>query len=58
MEFPGGYISELAASITAEMIYVQCNVNGNEFLLFKEYVDHKKTCLALSVEDQKIVVKG
>ena len=56
VEFPGGDITELAANIIAELMYVQCDVDGNEYLLLELIVDHRKD-LALSVEDQKVVVK-
>ena len=57
-EFPGGEITELAANIIAELIYAQCDVNENEYLLIEVFVDHSKNGSALSVEDQKAVIKG
>ena len=32
VEFSGGEITEVAASIIAESIYAQCDINGNEYL--------------------------
>ena len=58
MEFSGREISKLAANIVAESMYVQCNVNGNKYLLLEAFVDHRINNSALSVEDQKVVIKG
>ena len=58
VKFPGGEITELAVNIIAELMYVQCNVDGNEYLLFEAFINHRKNGLALSVEDQIIVVNG
>ena len=38
-------------------MYMQCDVNGNEYLLLDAFVDNGKNGSALSEEDQKIVVK-
>ena len=57
VEFPGGKITELAASILAESMYVQCDVDRNEYLLLMSLIDNRNDT-ALGVEDQKVVVKG
>ena len=57
VEFPRGEITELAANIIEELMYVQCDVNGNEYLLMEAFINHRKNSSALHVEDQKIVVK-
>ena len=48
VEFPGGEMTELAANIIAESIYVQCDA-------FKNY---RKKGSAFSVEDQMVVING
>ena len=53
VDLPGGEITELAANITAESMYAQCDVDRNEYLLFESFIDHKKLDLALGVVDQK-----
>ena len=58
VEFPGGQVTELAANIIAESMYAQCGVGRNEYLLLEAFIDHIKDGSALSVEDQKKVVKG
>ena len=54
----GGGITELAANIIAESVYAQCDVDGNEYLLLEALVSHRKNDSALTVEVQKIVVRG
>ena len=57
VEFPGGEITVFAAYIIVTLIYAQCNVDGNEYLLSDTFVDHRKNNSALSLEDQKVVVR-
>ena len=58
VEFPGREMTELAANVIAESMYTQCDVDRNEYLLLEAFIDKKNYGLALSVEDQKIVIKG
>ena len=58
VEFPGGEMTELAANIIAESMYTQCDVDGNEYLLLEAFINHRKDGSALSVEEQKVVIKG
>ena len=51
-------MTELAANIIAESMYAQYDVNGNEFLLLEAWINHKKNDSAVSVGDQKVVIKG
>ena len=51
-------MNELVATIIAESMYAQCDVNWNEYLLLKAFIDHRKNDSALSVEDQKVIIKG
>ena len=57
VEFPGGEITELVV-IIAESMYAQCDANGNEYLLLESFINHRKNGPALSIEDQKVVIKG
>ena len=50
-------MTELAANIIAELMYAQCDVNGNEYLLLETFANHRKNGSALGVEDQKVVIK-
>ena len=40
VEFPDGYESAYAANLIAQNMYTQCDINGNQFLIFKAIVDH------------------
>ena len=51
-------MTKLAANIIAELIYGPCDVGGNKYLLSEVFVSHKKNVSALSVEDQKVVVRA
>ena len=39
-------------------MYAQCSVNENENLLLEALIDHQKNGGVLSVEEQKVVIKG
>ena len=58
VEFSEGDITELVTNIIAESMYAQCNSNGSEYLLLEAFVYHRKNGSALSVENQRRVVKG
>ena len=58
MEFPESEVTELAANIIAELMYAQCDANDNQYLLLEAFVDHRKNSSDLSVEDQKLIIKG
>ena len=51
-------MTELVANIISESMYAQCDVNGNGYLLLEAFINHQKNGPALSVEDQKVVIKG
>ena len=53
-----GQITELAGNIISESIHAHCDVDRNEYLLLEAFIDHRKDGSALSVKDQKLVVKG
>ena len=58
VEFPKREMTELASNIIAKSTYAQCDVDGNEYLLLEAFVNHRKNGSALSIEGQKMVVKG
>ena len=58
VEFANGEVTELAANIIAETMFAQCDDDGNEYVLLDSLVDYRKNENALSLEDQKIVVRG
>ena len=45
-------MTELTGNIIAKLMYAQCVVNSNDYLLMKAFIDHRKNGSALSVEDQ------
>ena len=58
VESDDGQVTEVTANIIAESMYSQCNPDGNQYVLVNATVDFCKNNMALSIEDQKIVVKG
>ena len=52
-----GEMTELVVNIIAESMYSQCDVNGNEYLLLKAFIDDRKNGSALNVHDQKVVIE-
>jgi hypothetical protein len=58
VEFPGGEIAELIANAIAEVMYAQCNVDGNKYILFDCIVDHKKNNKALTSKTQPMSHNG
>ena len=48
----------MAANIIADLMYAQCDVVRNEYLLFQVFIDHRKNGSVLGVEDQKVIVRG
>ena len=58
VEFDDGQVTELTANVIAESMYSQCDPDGNQYVLLNAIVDFCKNNTALSIEDQKIVVKG
>ena len=58
VEVSGGEITELEANIIANSMYAQCFVDRNKYPLLEVLMEHRKNDLYLSVEHQKVVVKG
>ena len=58
VEFADGEVTELTANIIAELMYAQCNADGNEYLLLDTLVDYCKDNKLISLTDQQISVQG
>ena len=58
VQFADGEVTELTANVIAEAMFAQCDEDGNEYVLFDSFVDFQKDGTALSMADQKVVVKG
>ena len=52
VEFIDGTTERYSANIVAENIYSQCDLEGNQYLVLKEIVDHKSDESALRVNDR------
>lgn len=55
VEFDDGEVTELAANVIAETMWAQCDPDGNQYVLLKYLVDHRKNDNALSLSDQDCV---
>ena len=58
VQFKDGEVTELTTNAIAESMYAQCDPDGNQYVLLDDIIDFRKTNPALSIEDQKISVKG
>ena len=56
VEFARGEVTELTANVVAELIYIQCNLEGNEYLLLDVLVGYQKENKAISLSDQQTTV--
>jgi hypothetical protein len=56
VKYPDGDVAEYAANVIAENMYSQCDSEGNQFLLMKAIVDHRKDGHALEKADMWIQV--
>jgi hypothetical protein len=55
VEFEDGNEAELNANLIAEAMYVQCDPNGNQYVLLDSLVDHRCLDMAIQPADQKVV---
>jgi hypothetical protein len=46
--------TKLTANMIAESLYLQCDPNGNQYVLLEEIVDHQCLPAAVKLPDQKI----
>ncbi len=58
VEFPDGEVTLLMANAIAQAMYVQCNVDGNEYLLLDSFVDVQKDHTTISLDKQKSIYNG
>ena len=56
VEFEDGIMSTYSANVIAEIMYYQCDEEGQQYLLFGSILDHKTDGHALSVADQDVVL--
>ncbi len=52
-EFPNEEVTPLIANAIAQAMYAQCDVDGNEYLLFKCFVDIQSDHTAISLDEQR-----
>jgi hypothetical protein len=55
VDFDDGNQTELAANVIAESLYLQCDPDGNQYVLLEEIVNHQHLPAAVKLSDQKIV---
>ena len=53
--FPDGAVCQYAENIIAEIMYSQVDSNGHHNLLLKEITDHRKSAMALHIDDKFVV---
>ena len=58
IEFPDGKVTPLMANTIVQAMYTQSNVDGNEYLLLKSFVDVQKVPTAISLDKQKSIHNG
>jgi Reverse transcriptase (RNA-dependent DNA polymerase) len=57
-EMPDGTLDTYHANTIAENLWSQCDVDGNEFMSFKELLDHRKNEKAMHVDDGFVTENG
>ncbi len=55
VEFEDSDETKLAANLIAESMYVQCDPNGNQYVLLDSIVDHRQLDSAIQLCDQLVV---
>ena len=58
VQFSKGEVAPYAAKIIVENMITQCDLDGNQFLLFESITDHKKDQSAVPWEDRYVTVSG
>jgi hypothetical protein len=54
IEFPDGHSNEYTANVIAENIYAQCDIEGRQYNLMEDIVDHKTDGHAVEPADMYI----
>ena len=55
--FPDGATSQYAANVIAEAMYSQVDSNGHHTLLLQEITDHRKSAIAVKIDDKYVISK-
>ena len=58
VQFPDGAEAEFSANTIAENMYAQCDINGQQHVLLKSIIDHKKDGTAVPMSDKFIELNG
>ena len=58
VEFEDGSMSTYSANVITEIMYAQCDKEGQQYPLFGSILDHKTDGHALLVADQDVFVRG
>ncbi len=53
--FDDGDVTELTANLIAESMYVQCDPDGNQYVLLDSIIDHRRLDTAIKLSDQTVV---
>jgi hypothetical protein len=55
INFDDGDQTELTANMIAESLYLQCDPDGNQYVLLEEIVNHQRLPTVIKLSDQKII---
>jgi hypothetical protein len=55
VDFDDGDQTELTANMIAESLYLQCDPDGNQYVLLEEIVNHQHLPTAIELSNQKII---
>jgi hypothetical protein len=55
VEFEDGDVCELTANVIGKSMYGSCDADGNEYILFDSFVDHKSNRKAVTKDSQRTV---
>jgi hypothetical protein len=58
VKFEDGDVFELTANVITESMYASCDADGNEYILFDSFVNHKSNRKAVTKDSQRIVHNG
>jgi hypothetical protein len=54
VEFDNGDVTEFTANMIAQAMYAQCDIDGNQYLLLDQFVDHRKDDTAITLTKQTV----
>jgi hypothetical protein len=58
VEFDDGELVAYSANLIAENMYAQCDIDGNQYRLMDDLVDHRTTEAAVKFADRFVTVRG